>query len=77
MNTEFTELFRMKDTTDFRYMWTLSAGEAEPPQANRMLVTKALPHDVAVLAFLPLNASCGVSTFSLIPLESPHFTTIN
>ena len=27
MSTKFTELLRMKDTTDFRYIWTLSAGE--------------------------------------------------
>jgi len=26
----------------------------EPPRANRMLVTKALPHDVAFLALVPL-----------------------
>jgi hypothetical protein len=54
-------------------MWTLSTGEAEPPQANRMLVTKALPHEVALLAFVPLNRSlrgldflaypAGVATF--------------
>ena len=77
MDAEITELLRMKDTTDFRYIWTLSAAEAEPPQANRKLVTKALPHEVALLAFVPLKRFLRVSTFSLIPLESPHFTTIN
>jgi len=25
----------MNNTTDFRYMWTLSAGEAEPPRSLR------------------------------------------
>ena len=33
-------------------------------RASRMLVTKALSHDVTILAFVPL---------SLIPLESPPF----
>jgi len=32
----------------------------EPPRDNRMLVTKALPHDVAFLALVPL-LNCGVS----------------
>ncbi len=59
MNTGLAEHLRMNNTIDLRYMWTLSAGEAEPPQSGAML--------------LP----CGVSTFSLIPLESPHFTPIN
>ena len=60
MNIGYTEHLRMNNTTtDFLYMWTLSAGEVEPPQSGASL--------------LP----CGVSTFSLIPLESPHFTTIN
>ena len=37
MNTGFTELLRMNNPADFRYMWTLSAGEAEPPRSLRSL----------------------------------------
>ncbi len=56
---------------------------AEPPQANTTLVTKALPQDVATLAFVPLP-HCGVSSRPFLPQESPRisstgfaFTTIN
>ncbi|MEK3981701.1 hypothetical protein MKY37_22100 [Psychrobacillus sp. FSL K6-2836] len=30
---------------------------AHPAEANKMLVTKALPHEVAFLAFVPLSPS--------------------
>jgi hypothetical protein len=33
----------------------------EPPQANRMLVTKALPHEVAILAFVHLSNLRGLT----------------
>ena len=38
----------------------------EPPRDNRMLVTKALPHDVAFLALVPL-CDCGVSPGHAFP----------
>ena len=37
MNTGFIELSRMNAPDDFRYMWTLSVGEAEPPRTLRYL----------------------------------------
>ncbi|WP_093264930.1 hypothetical protein [Psychrobacillus sp. OK032] len=33
----------------------------QSPQANTTLVTKALPHEVAFLAFVPLPAPAGLS----------------
>jgi len=33
MNTWFSTLLRMNNPADFRFRWTLSAGEAEPPRA--------------------------------------------
>jgi len=33
----------------------------QPPQANRLLVTKPLPHDVALLGFVPIIAPAGSS----------------
>ena len=38
-----------------RFPWA----RLQSPRANRMLVTKALPHDVAHLAFVPYKSSCG------------------
>ena len=38
MNTEFMGLKRMNNTTDFRFRWTLSAGEVEPPRSLRSLI---------------------------------------
>ena len=43
---------------DFHFRRTPRAWP-QPPQTNRMLVTKALPHDVAFLALVPL-LFCGV-----------------
>ena len=37
-----------------RALMDCSGRAATPTEANRMLVTKALPHDVALLAFVPL-----------------------
>ena len=44
----------------FHYGWTLSAGEAKPPQADMMSVIKALPQDVAFLAFVLLSLLRGL-----------------
>ena len=58
MNTGFTELLRMNNTTDFRYMWTLSAGEAEPPRSLRFLRGLdflAYPAGVATFHYNQLN----------------------
>jgi len=49
----------MVDCT-FHYGWTLSTGEAKPPRANKMLVIKALPQDVALLAFIPSRLLRGL-----------------
>jgi hypothetical protein len=35
-------------------LFSSEEAEATPTEANRRLVTKALPHEVALLAFVPL-----------------------
>jgi len=62
---------RMNNTTDFRFRRTLSAGEAEPPRISTMLVTNCQHMMWSSLPSSLINATCGVSTFSLILLESP------
>lgn len=54
---------------------------SEPPQANRMLVTKAFPQDVAILAFVPLISPAGshfcpgvfVDSFRYVRIQSDAF----
>ena len=49
----------------------------QSPRANRMLVTKALPHDVAYLAFVPFKPFLRGFQLALFPLESPPCVPIN
>ncbi|MCZ8535272.1 hypothetical protein [Psychrobacillus psychrodurans] len=50
-------------------------GSSLPPaEANRMLVTKALPHDVAHLAFVLHLKRKSAGLFTLKSVENPVFT---
>jgi len=73
---------------DFRYGGRFSRAWLQSPQANTMLVTKALPHEVAFLAFVPLYvpagpsahapaASLSVQKTSAIPAEVAASAPIN
>ncbi len=48
------------------YTLRFPGAAGEPPQANTTLVMKALPQDVAILAFTPFP-HCGVSPMPLFP----------
>ncbi|GAA0334043.1 hypothetical protein GCM10008967_26010 [Bacillus carboniphilus] len=50
------ELWPLISVTGAQLEWAVR----EPPLANRMLVTKALPQDVAFLAFVPLSLLRGL-----------------